>query len=54
MSMYAGQLSGIFAVQNLQLHQTGMPHNYGLPVSDTDFGDFLSDTAVLRFDTDFN
>ena len=27
---------------------------YGLPVSDTDFGDFLSDTAVLHFDTDFS
>ena len=27
---------------------------YGLPVSDTDFGGFLSDTAVLHFDTDFN
>ena len=27
---------------------------YGLPVSDTDCGAFLSDTAVLHFDTDFN
>ena len=27
---------------------------YGLSLSDTDFGGFLSDTAVLRFDKDVN
>ena len=32
-----------------------MPHDTEYPsVSDTDFGGFLSDTAVLRFDTDCN
>ena len=33
-----------------------MPHDTDYPygVSDTDFGSFFSDTAVLRFDTDFN
>ena len=38
------------------LHTHFIRHStwYGLPVSDTDFGGFLSDTAVLRFYTDFN
>ena len=39
----------------LKVHEDGRHATwYGLAVSDTDLGRFLSDTAVLHFYTDFN
>ena len=51
-----GVSPGVILIVTCGCHTRFRRHNtfYGLPVSDTDFGGFLSDTAVLRFDTDFN
>ena len=38
----------------VQQFYSDMPHDTDYPFFNTDFGGFLSDTAALHFDTEFN
>ena len=48
------QSSAIFVSNSVDCYVYQTCHMIRITVSDTDLGGFLSDTAVLRFDTDFN